>query len=722
MVSVLLLFTKLFGLVLLKVISNILFFSTICFRKTRGELKTSLTGKTKLKGCDETSNSNKKIGVVIVSQFCFQRRGVEDKCSGGVSRFLKNYALFERVLGEVSVNVIVSWVNKLIQKGAFIARPQNTTFFLVYAKDSTDLCDLNKWFHILPNHQRTNKYFMSGQKKVKKEDRDDLADSSHILSLARRNFNHNNEWEDPRAYCSYSQLHSHIIPLSQRTPRCLNDNFSVKSKLLSKCRYITSESEDGSDLLKVGLQAAIKANLDYIIVINPRAINIHEDLLTKTMELLTDRGKNCQVDIVLGVTKRCSKITQSSVNNNSIKVNSFNGLYLLGLKGGHSLMSSVSLLCDNVTWSSMSAADRLWSNIYHKLPTWNSVCLRERLEEVSEPLDLLNVQQSIGLSCEDVLNDSISVIIPMGYGHPDDCIDPEDVELISSKTSKSLVNTIDLAIHNASGKRQIEIIIIDSSPAENNNSSNSPDASLLFTEPFRNVRLRPMINIHLHHYNPLETSVLKPNRGELIHYAADRYARGSMLVFVEPGVQLPVNWDSAVFYTLQRPGVGMGCFAYRLHLDDKYIHRKSLSWASNCWLASWIVNVQTKWSGVPLVGQPHFIYSHYLKCIDGYPRSCRSLHAIDLALISHQHLGDVVVTRGGTVSAGIPAIYAIRHGAYRTAVYTTLLGTARYLGATDTQLKWALESSTLSAVSCDNYQKNKVSHMPFVKPHYKDGY
>ncbi|CAH8875625.1 unnamed protein product [Trichobilharzia szidati] len=224
---------------------------------------------------------------------------------------------------------------------------------------------------------------MSGQTKVKGEDRDDLADSSHILSLARRNFNHNNEWEDPRAYCSYSQLHSHIIPLSQRTPRSLNENFSVKSKLLSKCRYVTSESEDDSNLLKVGLQAAIKANLDYIIVINPRAINIHEDLLTKTMELLTDTGKHFQVDIVLGVTKRCSKITQSSVNINSIKVNSFNGLYLLGLKGGHSsLMSNISLLCDNVTWSSMSTADRLWNNIYHKLPTWNSVCLRERLEEV----------------------------------------------------------------------------------------------------------------------------------------------------------------------------------------------------------------------------------------------------------------------------------------------------------------------------------------------------
>lgn len=69
----------------------------------------------------------------------------------------------------------------------------------------------------------------------------------------------------------------------------------------------------------------------------------------------------------------------------------------------------------------------------------------------------------------------------------------------------------------------------------------------------------------------------------------------SFCAFKFSGVQLPVNWDSAVYYTLQRPGVGMGCFAYRLHLDDKYIHQKSVLWALSCWLGSWIVNVQTNW-------------------------------------------------------------------------------------------------------------------------------
>lgn len=76
---------------------------------------------------------------------------------------------------------------------------------------------------------------------------------------------------------------------------------------------------------------------------------------------------------------------------------------------------------------------------------------------MSEPLDLINVQQSTGLLCEDVLNDSVTVIIPMGYGHPDDCIDSEDIELVDVKFSRSLAYTIELAVHNASGKRQIEV-------------------------------------------------------------------------------------------------------------------------------------------------------------------------------------------------------------------------------------------------------------------------
>ncbi|CAH8289366.1 unnamed protein product, partial [Schistosoma turkestanicum] len=96
-------------------------------------------------------------------------------------------------------------------------------------------------------------------------------------------------------------------------------------------------------------------------------------------------------------------------------------------------------------------------------------------------------------------------------------------------------------------------------------------------------------------------------------------------------------------------------------------------------------------SGVPIAGQPHFIYSHYLKCINGYPNSCRAFHAIDLALKSHQHLGDVVRTRSKTAAAGIPTNYVLRHGVYCTVLYTILLGIARYLGVTETQLKWALE-------------------------------
>lgn len=96
-------------------------------------------------------------------------------------------------------------------------------------------------------------------------------------------------------------------------------------------------------------------------------------------------------------------------------------------------------------------------------------------------------------------------------------------------------------------------------------------------------------------------------------------------------------------------------------------------------------------SGVPIAGQPHFIYSHYLKCINGYPRSCRAFHAIDLALKSHQYLGDVIRTRSRTAAAGVPTDYALRHGVYYTVLYTVLLGIARYLGATEVQLKWALE-------------------------------
>ncbi|CAH8434442.1 unnamed protein product [Heterobilharzia americana] len=488
-----------------------------------------------LQGCSkQTTEVRLHIWDCCNHSFLYAGSGLQHEGSHIVSGPLKNSAFFERVIGEVSVDTVVSWAAKIIHKNSLRISAQNIAFILVHGKDCSSFFNLKKWFHIIPNHQQGKRHLENVQVEAKKDDAVPLTDEYHIRSLVRRNLSHNNDWEDPHVYCAYSQLYTRIIPISRQLTTVDYDS-SVKSKLLSKFQYVSSEKEDCSKLLEVGLQTAIKKNLNYIIVINPRAIDLREHLLTETIQLLTGENRNCQVDVVLGITKRCSRISQSkNMQISNSQTESFNGLYLLGLKCSRSLMPKISLLCNNVEWSSISTADRLWRNIYQSFPNWNSVCLRERLEEVFEPLDLLNLQQSTGLLYEHVLNDSISVIIPMGYGHPDDCLDPEDVELTNSKSSNSLVNTIDLAVHNASGKRQIEIIIINSSPVQNNDSRNLTTAGLLITEPFRNIRLRSMVSIHLYYYNPIETNVLKPNRGELIRYAVDHYARGSMLVFVEP--------------------------------------------------------------------------------------------------------------------------------------------------------------------------------------------
>ncbi|KAK4473229.1 hypothetical protein MN116_004403 [Schistosoma mekongi] len=676
------LFFKLISIILIKVTSNFLYISISWLSKSFNWLTKSIPSK--IISNHSRLNSVRKLGVVVITRYCIQRISSRDEGLGDtISRSLKNSALFERVLGEISVDTVVSWVTNLTQRKNLGVSTESTNLILVHRKPNNNLYNFYKWFDIVPNHNHSKIQLENNHFKIREADA-----CNYILSSTRSNLSRNYDCEDPSVYCSFGRLYSHFISYSLRGLRSTEYTTSLRNELLSKFQYISSEKEDCSNLLEVGLQAALKANLDYVIFINPRAINLSEHLLSETIQLLANKMKNRQVDFVLGLTKPCSRISQTGSEVNTY--HSSSGLYLLGLKGGHYTMSTIKLLCANLEWSSMTAGDTLCRNIYQSLPNSNLVCLRERLEEVSEPLDLINVQQSTGLLYEHVLNDSVSVIVPMGYGHPDDCIDSEDVELVSVKLSKSLAYTIELAVHNASGNRQIEIIIIDSSPVRTDGSSNSSNNPLV-TEYLHNIQPRCMVNIHLNHYDPLETSVLKPNRGELIRYAIDQFAKGSMLVILEPGVQLPVNWDSAVYYTLQRPGVGMGCFAYRLHLDDKYIHQKSVLWGLRCWIGSWIVNMQTNWSGVPIAGQPHFIYSHYLKCINGYPRTCRAYHAIDLALMSHRYLGDVIRTRCGSAAAGVPADYALRHGVYRTVLYTVLLGTARYLGVTEIQLKWALE-------------------------------
>lgn len=83
---------------------------------------------------------------------------------------------------------------------------------------------------------------------------------------------------------------------------------------------------------------------------------------------------------------------------------------------------------------------------------------------------------------------------------------------------------------------------------------NSSTAHPITTEYLHDiVHPRCMVNVELYHYDPSVTSILTPSRGELIRYAIDQYANGSMLVILEPGsdfyhwyfsfISLSLLWD-----------------------------------------------------------------------------------------------------------------------------------------------------------------------------------
>lgn len=80
------------------------------------------------------------------------------------------------------------------------------------------------------------------------------------------------------------------------------------------------------------------------------------------------------------------------------------------------------------------------------------------LLQITQPPDLLALEQHVGVKVNHLLEDSVTVIIPMGPGHEDDVVDlDEDIELVDVQTSKALAVTLELAVCNASGKRPIEV-------------------------------------------------------------------------------------------------------------------------------------------------------------------------------------------------------------------------------------------------------------------------
>ncbi|KAG5442172.1 hypothetical protein CSKR_104471 [Clonorchis sinensis] len=697
----------------------------------------------------------KKVGLVILTRLpVAEQAAVSVKEQGASDHLLlaiKQPALFERILVELTTNCVVHWLTAYLPAKWVVPH-----LYLVHHRTYTSAFTLNGWLSILPNHLVAKQWYEARpaleSSKHSSSETNALTSpelprerSSSILSMARFNANQRSPWEDPTTYYSsrmFDQLpNDHLAQEPFFEPHL---STSIKKTVHNvTVNYVSVPGLGFSALLEVGLRAALRSNCDYVIVLNPRALGLRPEHLSIATQLLSGRstkGKHVdRVDIVLGITKPYFQLMASKTNSSrklsgsplslshtissSPVFASPTGLYLLGIRGGQSLTLQAHSLTNAVEWCTSTVAGRLWANLTRNAIPWTVVCLRERLEELMQPPDLLALETHIGIPPGQFLEDKITVIISMGPGHPDDCLDAEeDSDLIYVSTSRALDSTLELMVHNASGSRAIEIIIIHSGPISTFPLSSSPTESFQFGR----TRLRPRITVSLHQYGGVDesdTTTVPPKRGELIRYAVDNLAKGSILVFVDPGVQLPVNWDSAVFHSLQRPGIGMGCFAYRLHLHEKYINRKSIKWAVNSWLANYFVNVQTRWSELPIVGQPCFIYTHYLACLGGYPRSSRALHSIDLATACHRHLGRVVVTRFHTAAAGVPAAFALRHGTFRTAIYSVSIALARYFGASEDELEQMLTANWRGRRGRNGeYQPIPRHVLPLVQPHYLDGY
>ncbi|CAL8105517.1 unnamed protein product [Calicophoron daubneyi] len=702
------------------------------------------------------SKRQAKIGVVLITRFPIPERASahEESSSDNLIYSLRNGALFERVIGELAASTVLSWIRTTFSSGGSYEFPDaHPHLFLVYSKSYTGAFPLGDWFSVLPDHQLARCAFdrkndETDSQSLNPGDQTSQSRSAEIISQARYNLNHRKFWEDPEMYCSSRALLYDKQRRFAQFPMRETEMSLTGSHNDYKFEYVTVEGLKYAGLFEVALRAALRANCDYILVLNPRAIGVQPRHLSVALQLLTGSSTEFsgghKADAVLGITtphdlKRNSFISSFSPLSTSSSYGtapfpSPTGLYLVGLRGGGRLTLGAHLLADSVEWSTSSTATRFWTNLTRHFSSWNVVCLRERLEEIMKPQDLPYLERCIGIHSEHLLVDSVSVIIPMGPGHPDDLIDTEeDVELVEPTASKALATTLEIAVHNASGTRPIEIIIIDSHPPNaahvTQSSSNVSLASGSESNRFLHTRMRSMMTVKLHHYRSSAGPESEfPKRGQLIRYASQNLAKGSMLLFVEPGVQLPPNWDSAIYHSLQRPGIGMGCFAYRLHLHEKYIHRKSITWALNCWLANYAVSLQTHRTEVPIVGQPYFIYSHYLTCLGGYPESSRTLHPIDLALACRERLGRVIVTRSRTAAAGVPANFALHHGACRTALYTVLLAVARCFGATEEEIEHALgidlhSASIVGDNGVENARQSRSHHpLPLVQPDYLDGY
>ncbi|KAL7056950.1 hypothetical protein AAHC03_019006 [Spirometra sp. Aus1] len=664
---------------------------------------------------------------------------------------LRNFHFLERILTERTALSVLDWVY------TFVTRPSSgyrhlCSLFLVYKQNYSSATSITNWFDIVPDHRQISHGGQILPSKTCMElwpepDGNGVSatlPSGDLISRIHSNFTNSRKWVRPDRYYNLNEntytsgglglggfLRSKYRSVSD--PKAKNPD-----QLVEDFRYTTLTGRKFMRLFEVSLRAALSRSCGYIVILNPRAIGIQASHIEEAVTLLRTQ----RVDLVMGLTSSCTEKLEATERSGSlapaVRVHPrFQmGLYLVAVTGGNELVLGAHRLTKGVEWGTPTAAHRLWANLTAFSPRWTCVCLRDRLPEIMNFEDIPRLEPLLGLPVAHLVEDSVTVIVPIGPGHADDQLQPlEDSDIIAApavagevdihRLHPSLEETLDLIQRNSSGLRRIQVVVIDSRPSQLAPASPSsfchwyrPDTSksAVYLE-FRNAPLWPA-------QQPTQRTRL-PNRGELINYAVEHYARGSVLVFLEPGVHVPFEWDTAVFQCLEQPGVGMSSFAYRLALRNKYMQRKHIGWALRCHLANWLVNRQAARLQLPTAGQPLFLYAYYLRCVGGYPKSSRLLHTIDLCLAISRRVGRVTVARSTTASAGIPTNWLLRHGAVRGAFYASLVTIARLLGTSQDELSEALvlpETRVLAKRRTLDQSSRQHKRLPLIQPDYLDGY
>nr|VZI39851.1 unnamed protein product [Spirometra erinaceieuropaei] len=300
--------------------------------------------------------------------------------------------------------------------------------------------------------------------------------SGDLISRIHSNFTNSRKWVRPDRYYNLNEntytsgglglggfLRSKYRSVSD--PKAKNPD-----QLVEDFRYTTLTGRKFMRLFEVSLRAALSRSCGYIVILNPRAIGIQASHIEEAVTLLRTQ----RVDLVMGLTSSCTEKLEAAERSGSlapaVRVHPrFQmGLYLVAVTGGNELVLGAHRLTKGVEWGTPTAAHRLWANLTAFSPRWTCVCLRDRLPEIMNFEDIPRLEPLLGLPVAHLVEDSVTVIVPIGPGHADDQLQPlEDSDIIAApavsgevdihRLHPSLEETLDLIQRNSSGLRRIQL-------------------------------------------------------------------------------------------------------------------------------------------------------------------------------------------------------------------------------------------------------------------------